>query len=317
MSKLPITAIVMTFNEERNLPACLDSVKDYIAEIVVVDSFSIDKTIEIAKCYTNRVYQHAFINQAKQFIWATKTLDLSHEWILRLDADERWTPEGFAELRELIESGRYDGIYVKMKIFFMGRFIRHGAFYPNYFLRVYRKSKGEMEDRFMDEHIRVDGPTVRSNIDVLEMNHDRMYSLSDFTKKHNGYSSREAAEYLVQKYALLKLDSVGSVIGATTTEQKRWFKEHFYYRLPKFLRAILYWKYRYFLRLGFLDGMEGFIFHFLQGLWYRFLVDAKIYQTERYAKEKGVGMKEAIREVLGIELTPDPSLGKRGEAKQG
>ncbi len=300
--KLPITAIVMTLNEERNLVACLDSIKEYVAEIVVVDSFSTDKTIEIAKRYTDRVYQHEFINQAKQFIWTTTTLDLSNEWLLRIDADERWTPEGFAELRNLVESGSYDGIYVKMKIFFMGRFMRHGAFYPNYFLRVYKKSKGAMEDRFMDEHIHVEGPTARSNIDVLEMNHDRMYSLTDFTKKHNGYSSREAAEYLVQHYDLLKLDSVGSMSGTTTTERKRWMKENFYYRLPKFLRALIYWKYRYFLKLGFLDGMEGFIFHFLQGFWYRFLVDAKIYQVERYARDRGVSVKEAIREVLGIEL---------------
>lgn len=302
MSKLPITAIVLTFNEERNLVACLDSIKEYVAEIVVVDSFSTDKTIEIAKRYTDRVYQHEFINQAKQFIWATSTIDLSNEWLLRIDADERWTPKGFDELEKLMASGSYDGIYVKMKIFFMGRFMRHGAFYPNYFLRVYKKSKGAMEDRFMDEHIHVDGPTARSSIDVLEMNHDRMSSLTDFTKKHNGYSSREAAEYLVQHYDLLKLDSVGSMSGTTTTERKRWMKENFYYRLPKFLRALIYWKYRYFIKLGFLDGMEGFIFHFLQGFWYRFLVDAKIYQVERYAKDRGLSMKEAIREVLGINV---------------
>ncbi len=304
MSKLPITAIVMTLNEERNLPACLDSVAPFIDEIIVVDCFSTDKTLEIARRYTDRIFQNKWVNYATQYIWAMNNTNPRNEWILRLDADERWTPEGFAELKELIESGKYDGIYVKMKIFFMGRWIKHGAFYPNYFLRVYRKSKGAMEDRFMDEHIRVEGSTVKSNIDVLEMNHDRMYSLTDFTKKHNGYSSREAAEYLVQKYDLLRLDSVGSMSGTTTTERKRWLKENFYYRLPLFLRAFIYWKYRYFLKLGFLDGMPGLIFHFLQGFWYRFLVDAKIYQTEKYAKEKGVSMREAIKEVLGIELTP-------------
>ena len=302
MSKLPITAIVLTFNEERNLVACLDSIKEHVAEIVVVDSFSTDKTLDIARKYTDKIFQNKWVNYATQYIWAMNNTNPKNEWILRLDADERWTPEGFAELEKLIASGSYDGIYVKMKIFFMGRFMRHGAFYPNYFLRVYKKSKGAMEDRFMDEHIHVDGPTARSNIDVLEMNHDRMYSLTDFTKKHNGYSSREAAEYLVQKYELLKLDSVGSMSGTTTTERKRWMKENFYYRLPKFLRALIYWKYRYFIKLGFLDGMEGFIFHFLQGFWYRFLVDAKIYQVERYAKEKGIDMKEAIKEVLGVEI---------------
>ena len=292
MSKIPITAIVLTFNEERNLPACLESVAPFIDEIIIVDCFSTDKTLDIARKYTDKIFQNKWVNYATQYIWAMNNTNPKNEWIVRLDADERWTPEGFAELEKLMASGSYDGIYVKMKIFFMGRFMKHGAFYPNYFLRVYKKSKGAMEDRFMDEHIHVDGPTARSNIDVLEMNHDRMYSLTDFTKKHNGYSSREAAEYLVQKYELLKLDSVGSVSGATTTERKRWMKENFYYRLPKFLRALIYWKYRYFLKLGFLDGMEGFIFHFLQGFWYRFLVDAKIYQVERYARDRGVSMKD-------------------------
>lgn len=300
--KLPITAIVMTFNEERNLPACLESVAPFIDEIIIVDCFSTDKTLDIARKYTDKIFQNKWVNYATQYIWAMNNTNPKNEWILRLDADERWTPEGFAELEKLMASGSYDGIYVKMRIFFMGRFMKHGAFYPNYFLRVYKKSKGAMEDRFMDEHIHVEGPTARSSIDVLEMNHDRMYSLTDFTKKHNGYSSREAAEYLVQKYELLKLDSVGSMSGTTTTERKRWMKENFYYRLPKFLRALIYWKYRYFIKLGFLDGMEGFIFHFLQGFWYRFLVDAKIYQVERYAKEKGIDMKEAIKDVLGIEV---------------
>lgn len=302
MNKLPITAIVMTFNEEWNLVACLESVAPYVDEIIVVDSFSSDKTLEIARQYTDRVYQHEFINQAKQFIWATKTLDIKNDWILRLDADERWTPEGFEELRTHIEAGNYDGIYLKRKIFFMGRFMRHGAFYPNYLLWVYKKSRGMMEDRFMDEHIHVEGPTVQSGIDILEMNHDRMYSLTDFIQKHNLYSSREAAEYLARKYGLLEIDSVGSLSGATGTERKRWMKENLYYQLPKFLRALAYWKYRYFIRLGFLDGKEGLIFHFLQGFWYRFLVDAKIYQTERHTREKRVPMKVAIHEVLGVDV---------------
>ncbi len=300
-NKLPISAIVMTFNEERNLTECLDSIKDHVDEIIVVDSFSTDRTIEIARKYTDRVYQHEFINQAKQFIWTVSTINISNEWILRIDADERWTDKGFEELNKLIKLDCYDGIYVKMQIFFMGRFIRHGAFYPNYFLRVYKKSKGTMEDRFMDEHIQVSGETVMSEIDVTEKNWDRMACLTDFISKHNKYASREAAEYLANHYDLRKMDSIASASG-NKTEKKRWLKENFYYRLPKFFRALIYWKYRYFIKLGFLDGIEGFIFHFLQGFWYRFLVDAKIYQVERYAKDENLDMKSAVKKVLDIDI---------------
>ena len=119
MSKLPLTVIVMTFNEQINLQESLNSVKNFADEIIVVDSFSTDDTLEIAKKYTNQIFQNKFINQAKQFIWALENTNVKNEWILRLDADERWTKEGFEELRDIIENDKADGIYVKMKIFFI------------------------------------------------------------------------------------------------------------------------------------------------------------------------------------------------------
>ncbi|MCZ7612741.1 MAG: glycosyltransferase [Ignavibacteriaceae bacterium] len=103
MNKLPISVIVLTFNEKLNLRECLDSVNNYVDEIIIVDSFSTDNTIEMAKSYTNKIYKNKFVNQAKQFIWALGSTDIKHEWILRLDADERWTKEGFEELRSIIE----------------------------------------------------------------------------------------------------------------------------------------------------------------------------------------------------------------------
>ena len=168
MNKLPVTAIIMTYNETRNLRACLESVKDYIDDISIVDSFSNDDTEKIAREYTDKFYQNKWINYSKQYLWGIANTDIKNEWVIRLDADERWTKEGFEELKDIIENDKADGIYVKMKIYFMDRFIKHGAFYPNYFLRVYKKSKGAMEDRWMDEHIKVDGRTIHSNIDVIE-----------------------------------------------------------------------------------------------------------------------------------------------------
>lgn len=300
MTKLPITAIVMTLNEKLNLEACLISIKDYVDEIIIVDSYSKDNTLEIAKKYTNKIYQNKFINQAKQFIWALENTDLKNEWILRLDADERWTKEGFEELKEIIEKDNPDGVYVKMKIFFMGRWIKHGGFYPNYFLRVYKKSKGKMEDRWMDEHIKVDGLTIISNIDVIESNYDRQKNIALWTDKHNNYSTREAIEFLIQKHNLKKVDTVAKFWG-NKTERKRWLKEKLYFRIPLFLRPFLYYIYRYLFKLGFLDGKEGFIFHYLHAFWYRFLVDVKVYQLEKIASEQKKTIFEVIKEHFNID----------------
>lgn len=301
MNKLPITAIVMTYNEERNLTACLESIKDYIDDIIIVDSFSTDKTEEIASQYTDKFYQNKWINYAKQYLWGLANTDIKNEWILRLDADERWTKEGFDELRKFINEDSADGVYVKMKIFFMGRFIKHGAFYPNYFLRVYKRSKGTMEDRWMDEHIRVNGRTVNSNIDVIESNYDRQENIALWTTKHNGYSTREAVEFLIAKHKLHSIDTVANLFG-NATERKRWMKENIYFKVPLFIRPILYFLYRYFLKFGFLDGKEGFIFHTLHAFWYRFLVDTKVYQIEQLAKQNNIPIQEVVKNHYGIDI---------------
>jgi glycosyltransferase involved in cell wall biosynthesis len=301
MVKLPITAVVMTLNEKLNLEECLSSIQKFVNEIIIIDSYSADETIDIAKSYGCKTYQNKFINQAKQFIWATNNIDITNEWILRIDADERWTSEGFEELRKIIEQDSADGVYVKMKIFFMGRWIKHGGFYPNYFLRVYKKSKGKMEDRWMDEHISVNGKTVISSIDVIESNYDRQKNISLWTDKHNRYSTREAVEFLIAKHKLKEMDSVANIFG-NKTEKKRWLKEEVYFRIPLFLRPFLYYIHRYIFKFGFLDGKEGFIFHYLHAFWYRFLVDVKVYQMEKLAKKENKSIKEIIKEHYGIEI---------------
>lgn len=301
MNKLPITVIILTYNEQINLKGCIDSVFNYVDEIIIVDSFSTDETIPIAEAYKIKWYQNKFINQAKQFIWALANVKIKNEWILRLDADERWTKEGLEELRDIIEKDKADGVYVKMKIFFMGRWIKHGGFYPNFFLRVYKKSRGRMEDRWMDEHIKIDGRTLVSDIDVIESNYDRQKNIGLWTDKHNKYSTREAIEFLIQKHKLKQLDSVAKFWGKKT-ERKRWFKEKFYFRLPLFIRPFLYYIHRYIFKLGLLDGKEGFIFHYMHALWYRFLVDVKVYQIEKLAKQENKSITDVIKEHYGLEI---------------
>lgn len=301
MIKLPISAIVMTLNEELNLNECLSSINDHVDDIIIVDSYSFDKTLEIAKEYTNKIYHNKWINYSTQYLWAIENTEIQNEWILRIDADERWTKEGFEELKKIIEHDSADGVYVKMKIFFMGKWIKHGDFYPNYFLRVYKKSKGKMEDRWMDEHIKVDGKTVISNIEVIESNYDRQKNISLWTDKHNKYSTREAIEFLIQKHNLKSMDTVAKFWG-NRTERKRWLKENFYFKLPLFIRPFLYYIHRYIFKLGFLDGKEGFIFHYLHAFWYRFLVDVKVYQLEQLAKKENKSIPEVIKEHYGIDV---------------
>lgn len=301
MNKLPITVIIMTYNEERNLRACLESVKDYIDDIIIVDSISNDKTEKIAREYTKKFYENKFINQAKQFIWAIDNCEIQNEWILRIDADERWTKEGFEELAKIMQDDEVNGIYVKMKIYFMGRFIKHGAFYPNYFLRVYKKSKGAMEDRWMDEHIHVEGKVVHSNIDVIESNYDRQENIALWTDKHNGYSTREAVEFLIAKHNIHKIDTVANLFG-NKTERKRWMKENIYFKTPLFVRPYMYFIYRYVFKFGFLDGKEGFIFHTLHAFWYRFLVDTKVYQIEQLAKKNNQTIQEIVLDHYGMDI---------------
>ncbi len=298
---LPLTSIIMTFNENKNLKECLESVKNFVDDIIIIDCFSSDDTLHIAQKYTNKIYQNKWINSSRQYIWAIENVEIKNEWVLRLDADERWTPEGFEKLRKIIENDEADGVYVKMKIYFMGRWIKYGGFYPNYFLRVYKNSKGKMEDRWMDEHISVNGKTIISNIDVIESNYDRQKNISLWIDKHNKYSTREAVDFLIQKHKLKNLETVARFWG-NKTERKRWLKEKFYFNIPLFIRPFLYYVHRYIFKLGFLDSKEGFIFHFLHAFWYRFLVDVKVYQLERLSREENKTIPDVIKEHYGIEI---------------
>ncbi len=256
--KKRLTVIILTYNEEANLARCLESVRGLANEVVVVDSFSTDRTKEIAEKFGAKVHEHPFKNQADQFNWALDDLDVEGDWILKLDADEYLTPELKSEIYSLLTthySQNVTGYYIKRRVYFMGRWIKHGGYYPIWFLRLWKKGKGRSEAKEMDEHIILtEGETGHLKYDFCD---DNRKGLTEWTSKHNNYASREARDFVKGLYAS------GD-------------KKAFYYRLPPFFRAWLYFVYRYFIRLGFLDGVPGLAFHFLQGLWYRFLIDAKI-----------------------------------------
>ncbi|MCL4404056.1 glycosyltransferase family 2 protein [Patescibacteria group bacterium] len=268
-----LSAIILTYNEEKNLPQCLESIRGLAHETIVVDSFSTDRTQAIAKEFGARVHEHPFKNQADQFNWALDNLEITGDWILKLDADEYVTPELRGEIHALLNADEragsptaaFDGYYIKRRVYFMGRWIRHGGYYPIWFLRLWRKGKGRSEVKEMDEHIVLtEGKAGRLRYDFAD---DNRKGLSDWTAKHNNYATREAWDYVAGLYAS------GD-------------KKAFYYRLPPFCRAFAYFSYRYFIRLGFLDGAPGLAWHFLQGLWYRFLIDAKIRELQNESSHR-------------------------------
>jgi glycosyltransferase involved in cell wall biosynthesis len=276
--KLPISAIILTYNEEINLEQCLKNIADWVGEIIIIDSFSTDKTLEIAKKYKAKVFKHEFVNQAQQFNWALDNVPIKNDWIFRLDADEWVTPELWREIERKLQSvsGEVSGYCMKRRVYFMGRWIKHGGYYPTWLVRLFRKGMGKSEYRKMDEHIVVEGNTEKLQNDFVDENHK---GLTFWIEKHRWYATREAEQVMEQvandKRQMANLDE--------ETKKKRKMKSG-YYKLPLFLRAFLYFFYRYFIRLGFLDGKEGFVFHILQGFWYRFLVDAEIYELHKKNK---------------------------------
>lgn len=299
---LNLSIIILTFNEEKNIKDCLNSIKDLTRNIFIIDSFSTDNTLEICKDYTNKIYQNEFKSHSAQLKWALENLPITTEWVIRLDADERWTQYGIKELTNILEK-RPDlsGIYVKMKIFFMGKWIKHGDFYPNLFLRVFKLKSATIEPKMVDEHIIIKGETFISNIDVIESNYDRQSDISLWITKHNKYSTNEAIDFIKQKKLNLNNDSIAELLG-NKVQQKRWLKENLYNNSPLLIRPFIYYFYRYIIKLGFLDGLEGFIFHYLQGFWYRFLVDIKIFQILKRAKSDSKSVKEVIFDLYKISI---------------
>lgn len=276
-----IAAIILTKNEEKHIARCIHSVQDVCEEIWVIDSFSTDRTCEIAQKLGAKVVQHLFENQARQFNWALQQLPIVTDWIWRVDADEYVEPD-LAEkvLSRLMDISRdVTGVYVNKKIYFMGRPLLHGGWYPAPQIKIIRRGYGACEDKWMDEHLIVfSGSTIYIDADQSD---DNLNDLTWWTQKHNNYASREAVNMLLIGYGLDNPSAeVRPRFWGTDAERKRWLKLK-YVKAPLFIRPFLNFFYRYVLRGGFLDGREGFIWHILQGFWYRMLVDAKVYELKK------------------------------------
>jgi glycosyltransferase involved in cell wall biosynthesis len=276
-----LTVVILTGNEERHIARCLDAIAPLESDVVVVDSFSTDRTFEIARQRGARVRQHRFTNYSRQFQWALDNCSIATPWIMRLDADEVIEPD-LAEtiVRELPGlGGDVAGVNLNRKHIFMGRWIRHGGRYPLTLLRIWRAGQGRIENRWMDEHMIVWGGRVVT-FDGGFADHN-LNNLTFFVDKHNKYATREAIDVLNTKYRLLAPDNeLSANFDSRQASIKRRLKESIYNRLPFWAGPFAYFVFRYVIQLGFLDGREGLIYHFLQGFWYRFLVAARVVEYD-------------------------------------
>lgn len=273
-----ITAVVLTYNEEKHLERCIRSIQGLVDDIIVLDSFSTDKTIEIASRLGAKTYQNPFENQAVQFNWALANCEIKSDWIIRIDADEYLVNKKNILLKNHLSDLPSDvnGLLIARKIVFLGRPLEHGGWYPKYNLRMFKNGYGECENKSMDEHIVIrEGRTAKLEIDFVDEN---LNDLKWWTEKHNCYSEREAIDYFLNKN-----NGVKPIFFGNEAEKKRWLKIK-YNTLPLFIRPFLNFIYRYVFKRGFLDGTQGFVWHVLQGFWYRFLVDVKIYELKKKFK---------------------------------
>lgn len=272
-----ISVVLLSFNSALTIARTINSLKHLSDDIHVVDSFSADDTVAVCTALGCKVVQRPFANYADQRNWAIDNLPLAHDWQLHVDADEEFTSELVDRIGAIDLAGTTcNGFIIGRKIVFMGKVMRFGAIGRTWHYRLFRMGYGRCENRLYDQHFVSAGPC--ETIPAYMLDHQDA-SLSEWTGRHNKWSDMEMREILNGSDArsVANVGLVAANAAGTLIEKKRFWK-FVYYRLPLFSRSIGYFLYSYFIRLGLLDGRRGLVFCVLQSFWFRFLVDAKIYE---------------------------------------
>ena len=298
-----ISTIILTYNEEKHITRCIKNAQKFSKEVYLVDSFSTDNTVFVAESLGAKVYQNKWENNhAKQFNWGLNNLPITTEWIFRLDADEYLTDSLVEEINQKLPNlpPEVSGVVFERKMYFMNTLMTKGMLQMN-MLRMFRKQQGVCEDRWMDEHIVLtQGKSVQ--FDGFFVDHN-LNPLGWWIQKHNNYAIREAIELLNLEYPLIvpKTSEAQAYELSTDARSKR-AKKKKYANMPLFWRSFVYFVYRYFFKLGFTQGKEGFLWHFLQGWWYRNLVDAKVYEVKKACGDNPEKMKAFIYQNYQLKL---------------
>ena len=310
---LDLTVIILTYNEEIHIRRCLENVCPIAKKVIVVDSPSTDRTVEICREFDNvEVVVHKYPgNQAEQFNWALDNLTIYTEWVLRLDADEFCTPGLISEMNEKLPSMPDDvsAVVLPLGRSFRGRLLKHGIVTGVKMIRLFRYGSVRYEQRLMDEHLKVlKGRTVDFKNMFVD---DNLISIKAFIDKHNNYSNREAAMLLDAEYNLNDNNEINDNTELAKEVAAKRAQKVKYAKMPLYWRSLGYFIYRYIVKLGFLDGRAGFEWDFFQGLWYRMLIDAKVAEVRRFiiandisvsTDEGKLAIMKYIRENWGISI---------------
>ena len=294
-----VSVLIPTFNEELNLPDCLGSIGGWAQDVWVVDSYSTDRTVQIARESGADVVQHVFEGYAQQKNWALENVPFRGEWVLILDADERVPPELAAEIGGVVaaDGNGYDGFYLNRKLIFYGKWIRHCGWYPSWNLRLFRRGQGRYEQREVHEHLLLDGKAGYCQHDLI---HEDLRDMSFWIAKHNRYSSQEARELDRVRRGVSTAGLQASFFKGSL-ERKRFIKERIWPYLPgRTFLSFLYW---YFLRLGFLDGKHGFLFCQMHAIFEKFTT-AKLWELEHYkqdAREGAINAAKVFRSTVAVD----------------
>ena len=300
---LDLSVVILTYNEELHIKRCLDNITPIAKDIFIIDSYSNDSTIEIAQTYPNvHILQNKWENNyAKQFNWGLEHAPINTTWVLRLDADEYLLPELIIELNNKLPTLPDDvcGLVFKRRHIFLGQWMKRGT-YPVKLLRIFRYRKGICEQRLMDEHIQLlEGKSIEFDNDFCDHN---LNDLSWFCHKHINYAIREAVDILDIELDLLGNAQYDAKKLLSNQAHDKSMKKHRYAALPLFWRAFAYFCYRYLIKMAFLEGKIGFLWTFFQGLWYRMLVDAKIFEIKHNCGNNKDKIKVLLKEKYNISL---------------
>ncbi len=301
-AKPSITAIILSFNEELHIARCIERLLPVVQRIVVIDSFSTDRTVEIARNLGAEVLQNPWRNYADQFDWGMRHANITTDWTMRVDCDEYLEPGLQAALIATLPTlpAQVTACDFKLKVVFKGKFIRWGGYYKTILTRLWRTGVGEIEQRWMDEHI-VLAHGERRRIHGGDLVDENLKDIGWWIDKHNGYATRQMIDFINLETPLFPRDDRVRNDDNQSAKWKRFLRAIVYARAPLYLRAVLYFLQRYFLRLGFLDGRMGFLWHFMQGFWYFMLMDAKVDEARRFIAEHGVdAFKVHLGERYGI-----------------
>lgn len=271
-----LTGIILSFNSIDSLEAVVNSCREVCSRIVVVDSMSTDGTQELAHSLGCEMVEHPFEHYSAQRNWATSYANLADdEWVLHLDSDEELSPQLRESIKAALAKPEADGYLMRRLTHFWGKPIRFGHMNPSWHLRLFKAGMARCEDRLYDQHFVCSGSTAKLKGVLLDM---QSINLERWTATHNRWSTLEAKEAVAIRTnaeGTLKEDLFGD-----SRERKRWIKNRLWYKAPLFLRTYLFFFYSYVLKLGFLDGRVGLVYHTLQAFWFRFLVDAKVYESK-------------------------------------